>query len=252
MPKSSSKKKNLNTNNSKLNKETNISGKNSDDILIDIKLPFPPTLTINDLIKDPSKPSTSNKVKTFPSAFIAYRTALIKEYRINNSKLPPMGKFSKIAKNSWDREPKHVKDSYNKLIMNAKSIYNRNNIQIVLDKHMDHSINYAEKNQESGHVLRQVDSHVTTYSAEFDHARILPIEDTIHSENLLNCIQNSAVDAVNLSHHSLYNTSLINFFPDSGMNSTQENTRMMEREIDGLKDYIRTLEQIIDSLPPRN
>src|SRR2546430_16787425 len=83
--------------------------------------------------------------------------------------------FSKIAKNSWDGEPEHVKDSYDKLVMNAKSICkqnNQNNVQFVLDKHMmDHGMNYVEDNQDS---LRQVDSRVT-YSAELGHTRVLPV-----------------------------------------------------------------------------
>src|SRR5256885_16611969 len=101
MPKISLKKKSLNKNNSKLNNETNISGNNADNDNF-IKPSFPPTLTTNDLIKNPSKPSISNRRKKIPNAFIAYRTALMNEYRTNKRKLPPMGKFSQIAKNSWD------------------------------------------------------------------------------------------------------------------------------------------------------
>src|SRR6266542_972622 len=131
MPRSSKKnhKRVINSdfdaNNSRLNDESN-------------KPTFPPTLTINDLIK---KDNTNNKLKAIPNAFIAYRMALIKEYRINNRKLPPMGEVSKIAKSYWNTEPKNVKDFYESLIKEAKSIYKQNNIKFVLDKHM----NYVEE-----------------------------------------------------------------------------------------------------------
>ena len=63
-------------------------------------------------------------------------------------------------------EPKHVKDSYDSLVMNAKSIYKQNNIQIVLDRHMGQDMNHVKNNKESG-PQRQVDSRVI-YETEFD------------------------------------------------------------------------------------
>ncbi|SRR6266540_7524268 len=48
-----------------------------------------------------------------------------------------MGQLSKIAKNSWNKESQNVKDFYNKLSEDAKSLYRQNTIQIVLDKHMN-------------------------------------------------------------------------------------------------------------------
>src|SRR6266498_1302977 len=62
--------------------------------------------------------------------------SLMKEYR----KLPPMGEVYKIAKNSWIMEPKLTCKGffYESLVKDAKSIYKKNNIQIVLDKHMDY------------------------------------------------------------------------------------------------------------------
>src|SRR6266498_2792217 len=140
MPKTSLKQKNRKHVTSFIN---SFSRDNSDNILTVLKPSFPSTLTINDLIKNDN---TNNKPKLFPNAFIAYRMALMKEYRNNNRKLPPIGEVSKIAKKFWNMEPKHVKDSYESLVKDAKSIYKQNNIQIVLDKHM----NYVENSQESG------------------------------------------------------------------------------------------------------
>src|SRR2546430_16620321 len=57
----------------------------SNNILSDIKPSFPPTLKPNDLIQNNRKSSNSNnKPKSLPNAFIAYRMALIEEYRIKN------------------------------------------------------------------------------------------------------------------------------------------------------------------------
>ena len=91
--------------NSNLNSETNISKNNFNN---NIKPTFPPILTLNDLIENALKSSTSNnnKPKSLPNAFIAYRMALVKEYRIKSRKLPSMGELSKIAKDSWNIEPK--------------------------------------------------------------------------------------------------------------------------------------------------
>ena len=101
MPKTSLKQKN--------NKRANVSNNNSN---IDIKPIFPPTLTTNDLIKNALKSDSSNKsrAKTLPNAFIAYRMEFIKEYRKKNVKLPPMGQFSKIVKDSWNKESQNIKD----------------------------------------------------------------------------------------------------------------------------------------------
>jgi len=123
----------------KNNKRANISDNNFNNVLTNIKPNFPPILTTNDLIKNALKSDTSNrsKAKTLPNAFIAYRMALIKEYRNNNIKLPPMGQLSRIAKNSWDKESQNVKDLYNKLAEDTKSLYKQRTIQIVLDNHMN-------------------------------------------------------------------------------------------------------------------
>ncbi len=75
---------------------------NTNNALTNIKPIFPPTLTKHDPIGNALKTSPTNDIrpKTLPNAFIAYRMALIKEYHNKNVKLPPMGRFSKITKNS--------------------------------------------------------------------------------------------------------------------------------------------------------
>src|SRR5688572_21789116 len=145
MPKTSSKQKNNKyiMTDSRLNIEANIDNKNSNDVFINIRPKFPPTLTTNDLIKNALKSDTPNKSKsrTLPNAFIAYRMELIKEYRDRNIKLPPMGQFSKIAKDSWNHKSQIVKDFYNKLAEDAKSLYKQSTIQIVLDNRMGEYVN---------------------------------------------------------------------------------------------------------------
>lgn len=130
-------------------KKTNIKN-NSNDILTNIKPTFPPIITINDLIK-PKSP---------PSSFTVYRMALIKEYRNKNCKLPSFGEISKIAKKCWDMEPKNVKDYYTSLVKDAKSIYNKFSLDNYLEdmKHnqnqkCDITYDAVENNNENLHIL---------------------------------------------------------------------------------------------------
>ncbi|CAB4379827.1 unnamed protein product [Rhizophagus irregularis] len=196
-------------NNSKLNNQPIINENNSKNNIFTILKPkFPPIVTVKDLIKNNN---TKNKPKLFPNAFIAYRMALMKEYHNNNCKLPPMSEISKIAKNSWNMEPKHVKKSYESLVKNAKSTYMKNNIQIVLDKHM----NYTENNREN-----------------------TVIYDTVESVNNVASTENS-------SHNNDINSPCINFTDISQVNSfTNYDTSY---EISD-REYIKVLEQIIGRL----
>ncbi|CAB4490770.1 unnamed protein product [Rhizophagus irregularis] len=129
--------------------------------------PFPPALTIDDLIKNAQ--TSDNKPKMVPNAFIAYRMALIREYRIKNKniKLPRMGVFSRIAENSWNKEPQHVKGYYNKLTQDAKLFYKQNTIQIVLDKHMINindqkreQVRFQESSRDKRHVFCDAKSDI--------------------------------------------------------------------------------------------
>jgi hypothetical protein len=203
---------NIDANNSKFRNKTNIGGDDSNSILTILKPSFPSTLMIDDLIKN----NTNNKPKSFPNAFIAYRMALMKEYRIKNRKFPSMREISKIAKNSWNMEPKHVKNFYELLVKDAKSTYKKNNIQIVLDRHM----NYVENNQESG----------ATYNAIVNEN--LQVQKSVSAENSSNEVSFSSVSSTDISID--ISTSIDTSY---GMNST-----LNERE------YIRMLEQIIDHL----
>ncbi|RGB40158.1 hypothetical protein C1646_753636 [Rhizophagus diaphanus] len=133
---------NINTDNFNLRGKTKSGKGDSKNILTILKPSFPSTLMLDDLIKR----NNNNKPKLLPNAFIAYRMALMKEYRIKNCKLPPMGEVSKIAKNSWNLEPKQVKDFYESLVEDAKTIYKQNNIQIILDKHMDNHVVNSQDN----------------------------------------------------------------------------------------------------------
>src|SRR6266496_5424957 len=116
MPKTLLKKKNYNRtliNHANVSIDNSKSNNETDNVFNYIRPSFPPTLKIDDLIKNDN---TNNKRKSLPNAFIAYRMSLMKEYRNNNRKLPPMGEVSKIAKNSWNMEPKHVKNFYESLV----------------------------------------------------------------------------------------------------------------------------------------
>ncbi|CAG8656812.1 1917_t:CDS:2 [Funneliformis caledonium] len=132
------------------NIEATFRGNDSNKVLTDIKPTFPPDLSINDLIKNIIKPNAlkSVKIKSPPNSFIAYRMALQKEYLNKNIKLPPMSQLSIIAKNGWYKEPQDVKNFYNNLAKEAKSLYNQKTFIIKLDKHM----NVVENDQGNGQV----------------------------------------------------------------------------------------------------
>ncbi|RIA80528.1 hypothetical protein C1645_838552 [Glomus cerebriforme] len=220
MPKTSLKKQNyrkyvtsfISFNIDKYNpNKANISGSNSDNsLIIDLKPSFPPNLTINDLIKNKN---SNNKPKTIPNAFIAYRMALMNEYRIKDHKLPPVADVSKMAKNAWNAEPGHVKDFYRSLIKDAKSIFKQNSIQIIYDKNMNYT-NYVENNQEG----------VITCNVE---------RQQVTNENL-----NSAVSVENSPRINI--PSIIN---SSNHDNSDEMNSTSARE-----EYIKVLEETIEHL----
>ncbi|CAI2165284.1 8577_t:CDS:2 [Funneliformis geosporum] len=104
---------------SKFDRETNNGDDNYNYVL---KPTFPSRLSMNEIIGVIKSPSNNKKAKTFPNAFIAYKIALIKENRIRNIKLPPMGQLSKIASCYWNKESENVKEVYRKLSEDAKSL----------------------------------------------------------------------------------------------------------------------------------
>ncbi|CAG8546762.1 hypothetical protein RhiirA5_428873 [Rhizophagus irregularis] len=213
MPKESSKKRNRNNlvtnSNFNSNDETNIIINSPNNNLVNIfKPPFPPALTIDDLIKNAQ--TSDNKPKMVPNAFIAYRMALIREYRIKNKniKLPRMGVFSRIAENSWNKEPQHVKGYYNKLTQDAKLFYKQNTIQIVLDKHM---ININDQKREQ-----------------------VRFQESSRDKRHLFCDAKSDIEPIQVNDVSTSHICSIN--------------ASFKEEIRILQEYVKILEQTIDSL----
>lgn len=228
----------INVDNSKMNTEIDISENNISNIISYIRPSFPPIVKIDDLIKNAKM---NNKRKSIPNAFIVYRMALIKEYRIKNRKLPPMAELSKIAKNSWDLEPKEVKDYYEDFVKEAKSIYNKSNVQIVMDKHVSGSKNCIKNeqalNQTMSNIMNVMDvmddgaDDRITYSAEqinnIQDTIVLPIEDTFYMDNSYFQIQDFAI---NTEYYPQFNNMI---FPDI-------------ISFDPCQDYISMTEQVID------
>jgi len=242
----------------KNNKRVNISDNNSN---TDIKPVFPPILTTNDLIKNALKSDTPNKtkVKTLPNAFIAYRMALIKEYHSKNLKLPPMGQLSKIAKNSWDKESQNVKNFYNKLVKDAKSLYRQNTIQIVLDNHMNEHMNELftttiTTNGTSSSIFPTITSSFssTTSTTNGESGRV--ICDTDHYVqgtevlSLEDCIQNSSNGYLPIQDVSFSGSSSTN---NSGSQVNNYNFSEYPYEMNLIpndREYIGWLEQTIHYL----
>ncbi|CAG8543710.1 3918_t:CDS:2 [Diversispora eburnea] len=87
-----------------------------------IKIPFPPHITINDLIAKTS-PHGNNPGRT-PNAFIAYKMGIHRVLRNEkcNYSIPAISKF---ASRNWANEPPQVKKYYKKLANEAKKIYEK-------------------------------------------------------------------------------------------------------------------------------
>jgi hypothetical protein len=90
---------------------------------INIKAPFPPTITANDLL---SRPNGTNK--RVPCAFIIYRMSLHREYKSRGFKLS-WRQFSPIAANAWRSESDKVKQAYVNLSNETKARYNESSLQ---------------------------------------------------------------------------------------------------------------------------
>ncbi|CAB4404703.1 unnamed protein product [Rhizophagus irregularis] len=233
--------------NSNLNNETNFNGNNYNNLFINLKPAFPSTITTKDLIKNAN---TNNKPKWFPNAFIAYRMALVREFRIKNCKLPSMGEVSKIAKNFWNMEPKNVKDFYEALVKEAKSTYKKNNIQILLDKHMDYMEQGSDVTEKQLEKVNPI--HNSVASAENNNNAGIPtvnislvtdipyeINSTLNNREYP--IHNSVASAENNNNAGIptANISLVNSLPDIPY---ELSSTLNDRE------YIKVLEQIIENL----
>ncbi|RHZ76885.1 hypothetical protein Glove_187g115 [Diversispora epigaea] len=102
-----------------------------------IKIPFPPLITINDLIAKTS-PHDNNPGRT-PNAFIAYKMGIHRVLRNEkyNYSIPAISKF---ASYNWANEPPQVKKYYKKLANDAKKIYEKSRpIFISMDRKFKNS-----------------------------------------------------------------------------------------------------------------
>lgn len=97
-----------------------------------IEIPFPPPITVDDLIAKTS-PHGNNPGRT-PNAFIAYKMGIHRVLRNEkcNYQIPAI---SRLASDNWAKEPPHVKKYYKKLANEAKEKYERSRpIFISMDK----------------------------------------------------------------------------------------------------------------------
>ncbi|CAG8490946.1 3714_t:CDS:1 [Diversispora eburnea] len=81
-----------------------------------VKVPFPPTISVDEIVKIHLKNGIKNVNQTL-NAFMIYR----KEYNRVVAKLNLSSKdVSKFAKTSWKNEPDNVKDHYQQIAKNVK------------------------------------------------------------------------------------------------------------------------------------
>ncbi|CAG8713650.1 10531_t:CDS:1, partial [Ambispora leptoticha] len=88
-----------------------------------IKPHFPPNLTPRELMANAEEKlrKTGQLTKT-PNAFLTYRMALQKEFATLNL-YPNMRELSTAAGNAWEREPEYVKAHYNRLMLEARALF---------------------------------------------------------------------------------------------------------------------------------
>ncbi|CAG8437902.1 8935_t:CDS:1 [Ambispora gerdemannii] len=85
---------------------------------------FPPEVTALDLLeKATSKLQTIQQTSRIPNAFIAYRMAVCKELRRNNHPVITQPQLSSMAKQSWSKEPEHVRKEYQRIAAEARDVY---------------------------------------------------------------------------------------------------------------------------------
>ena len=88
----------------------------------DIRPPFPPVITAQDLI--PAEISSKAEIVRIPNAFIAYRMALVRELKSQNIAYH-RSNVSSLASRLWAEESKEVKDIYRKMTTDAQILYNQ-------------------------------------------------------------------------------------------------------------------------------
>ncbi|RIA83297.1 hypothetical protein C1645_468800 [Glomus cerebriforme] len=80
----------------------------------DIKPPFPPHITVQEIIR-----STKENAKKIPNTFLIYRMAFTKELKSRNISYS-LSEVSIYASLLWKEEPEYVKNAYKKLEVEAK------------------------------------------------------------------------------------------------------------------------------------
>ncbi|CAG8585715.1 12205_t:CDS:1 [Ambispora gerdemannii] len=88
-----------------------------------IRPQFPPNLSVEELIVNAvEKLHKTGKISKTPNSFFAYRMALQKELTARNY-YPNMCDLSIIAGNLWIQEPQYIKAEYQRLVHDAKILF---------------------------------------------------------------------------------------------------------------------------------
>ncbi|CAG8442229.1 9897_t:CDS:1 [Ambispora leptoticha] len=116
---------------------------------------FPPEVTaLNLLEKAISKLETTQQSSRIPNAFIAYRMAVCKELRLNNHPVITQPQLSSMAKQSWSKEPEHVRKAYQRIAAEARDIYKRL-CYIHLPPQARHESQFIEETSEKDHTVEE-------------------------------------------------------------------------------------------------
>ncbi|CAG8543848.1 3311_t:CDS:1 [Acaulospora morrowiae] len=93
----------------------------SNNIVRHIRVPFPPQVTVDEIVQKLLDNGVENYNKT-PNSFIIYRKAYIHEA----TKFGFLGgNISKLAKDAWDNEPERIKNFYREMEKDIKAKFKR-------------------------------------------------------------------------------------------------------------------------------
>ncbi|CAG8536161.1 943_t:CDS:2 [Ambispora leptoticha] len=88
------------------------------------KPPFPPQLTVEELMTNALEKLRKNKISKTPNAFLAYRMAFQKQF-YNTKSHPTMRDLSLMATKFWLQEPEYIKARYYQLMKEAKTQFEK-------------------------------------------------------------------------------------------------------------------------------
>ncbi|CAG8437826.1 8926_t:CDS:1 [Ambispora gerdemannii] len=95
-------------------------------VMPNVILQYPPEITPMELIqKAISKFKSSGKISRIPNSFITYRMAFCKELHLIKHPVITQPQLSALIRESWKKEPEHIRREYHQIAKEAKALFNQ-------------------------------------------------------------------------------------------------------------------------------